>query len=240
MPSDLVEVEVSICAWSALTMRVAASLLACRKTPVGFDLLLLKRNSRNSFRDLVTFPGGALSTDDGQLLHLDKHRIAALRETFEETGLLLLKLGSNLSKQQSLDWRTTSSEDPTAFAKLLNLRAHNHALPTLIFYAHWTTPMGMPTRFNTRFYLAQVTEALEWSHLQVDGTENVEMFWASPKDALARAERGEYQMLPPQICALRELAQSSWDALTIPPVVEHIEPVIVNGKPHFSSLRFKL
>ncbi len=123
----------------------------------------------------LVFPGGSVDAGDHEIiakpeLYTDgegldaaalSFRIAAIRETFEESGILLARpRGSSRlvdAKQAAgieAGHRAALSEGKTTFAKILADTGMVLALDELVAYAHWVTPEGMPKRFDTWFYLA--------------------------------------------------------------------------------------
>jgi 8-oxo-dGTP pyrophosphatase MutT (NUDIX family) len=147
--------------------------------------------------------------------------LAAVRETFEETGILLARRSDgslatpadagSLTAMRSV----VRSGRPQAFRTGLAAAGFTPDLEGLIFCAHWITPLGVATRFDTRFFMSvlppgQVAQA---DPLQ----EHVALRWADPKRALQDAEDGLCQLLPPTRAVLRQVAaaRSVEDALLL-------------------------
>lgn len=140
---------------------------------------------------------------------------AAVRETYEETGLLL-----------AVDERETWAQpsDPAAdraalvggrpLGDLLAERGWQVPAPTLPYVAQWITPQGPPRRFDARFFMAPAPPHDEVRH---DGDELVDAEWIRPSDALARHDDGHWEMMTPTVRMLRQLARfdTSDEALAV-------------------------
>ena len=185
---------------SPSTPRKAATLLVVRDDP--FEVLMMRRSSGATFPSVLVFPGGVVEASDSadewmpRLLGADDldpeergYRVAALRETWEEAGLLLAHEGP--------------AGDDFAEATLDLSRLHH--------FAHWLTPTHLPKRFDTRFYLTTATRDQVASF---DGNETVSVEWIAPQDALDRAERGDRMLVPTRLNLLR-LAESATSAEAI-------------------------
>jgi 8-oxo-dGTP pyrophosphatase MutT (NUDIX family) len=125
-------------------------------------------------------------------------RIAAIRETFEESGILLARpRGSNElveAKQAShieAGHRAALAEQKTTFLDVLVHGGMVLALDELVPYAHWITPEGMPKRFDTWFFLAAAPPEQLGAH---DGRESTESLWLSPREAIAGGESGRFKL----------------------------------------------
>jgi 8-oxo-dGTP pyrophosphatase MutT (NUDIX family) len=175
------------------TPRRAATLLVVRDDP--FEVLMMRRSAGATFPSMLVFPGGVVEPSDasdewmprlsgaeGLEVEERAYRIAALRETWEEAGLLLANDGP------------AAALDDVVFD-----------LSRLHHFAHWLTPTHLPKRFDTRFYLTSATRQHEASF---DGDETVSVEWIAPLDALARAEHGDRILVPTRLNLMR-LAESS-------------------------------
>jgi 8-oxo-dGTP pyrophosphatase MutT (NUDIX family) len=132
------------------------------------------------------------------------HRIAAIRETIEETGLVpALRQRVGADEAAALRARVAGGGD---LAPALAERGLTIDLDALVPFARWC-PRGVTSHriFDTRFYLADLgTGAVE---LAVDATENTRLFWTTARDALARADSGESPVIFPTRRNLERLAQ---------------------------------
>ena len=204
----------------------AASAIILRDGPL--EVLMLRRHENASFvPNAWVFPGGMAEPLDLELAGsaLDAMKITAARETFEETGVWL---GATLEdvnrKRQQLMARQISMRDLLAEAPL--------DLQTLVHTARWITPVGLPKRFDTHFFLAAVSrDVTATAELQ----EAAEVTWIDPTEALARHAAKEMQMVFPTLRSLEALAgfdnaralMESRRGATI----EAVLPVLVNGRP---------
>jgi 8-oxo-dGTP pyrophosphatase MutT (NUDIX family) len=159
----------------------------------------------------LVFPGGAVDPGDHDIAGkpelyaggdgLDAQalgfRIAAIRETFEESGILLAKpRGSNdlvsaaRAAEISAAFRAAPDEGKI-FEKIFSDNGNLLTLDELVPYAHWITPEGMPKRFDTWFFLAAAPPEQVGAH---DGKESTDSIWLSPREALAGGESGRFKL----------------------------------------------
>ena len=187
--------------------RRAASLVLLRDAEGGPQVLLLRRAVRDGdMRSGVwVFPGGVLDAADptlhdcargqdaafSQRMQLScrglDYAIAAVRECFEEVGLLLAH-GPGAALQQAASVRPRLQDGP-AFADWVRQAGLVLAVDELVYLAHWLTPLGMKPRFDTRFFLARAPAGQE---AVADAGEALELAWMTPAQALAAGLR----MLP--------------------------------------------
>jgi 8-oxo-dGTP pyrophosphatase MutT (NUDIX family) len=111
--------------------------------------------------------------------------VAAIRETFEEAGLLLGSLGPG--------WDTASARRAVAEGALFSTLVERLDARALVPWVRWVTPEVSPKRFDARFFLARAPEGQE---ARVDGREATEGLWITPREALRRWEEGEMQLPP--------------------------------------------
>lgn len=178
------------------------------------ELLMVVRARELAFAGgMAVFPGGRVDPSDRLLAaklsqggDIDEiaHRIAAVRETIEETGLVPALRGST-DADTARRVRTRLAETG-ALAPVLDAHGLELDLEALIPFARWC-PRGMVHNriFDTRFYLHDLgTGAVD---LAVDATENTRLFWISAAEALARADRGDLSVIFPTRRNLERLAQ---------------------------------
>lgn len=181
---------------------LAASVIVCRDDP--FEILLLRRNTNSSFvPDAWVFPGGALDDADRAIAAAGAAdpfqaalKVCAIRETLEECGLWL---GDDVGDVAVL--RARLVEDVSALAEQTD--SITAALDRLTLTSHWITPLGVPKRFDTWFYLAKAPAA---GVATVDQRETVEALWITPDTALQRNRDGELSMVFPTIKNIEALA----------------------------------
>jgi len=218
--------------------RDAATLILVRdsdRPSGGIEVLLLQRHARSAFLPGVhVFPGGVVEEVDFapemetlcQGLSFDQARriikdvspperslgffVAAIREAFEEAGILLAHGGGS---QRSIDerqrmrlggYRAKVHVNPSIFVSRLGDEGLKLATDTLFYFAHWITPEVLPIRFDARFFVAVAPSGQEASP---DGKETVEARWISPQDALDENKKGMLSLAPPTFHSLSELAK---------------------------------
>ncbi|WP_180682954.1 NUDIX hydrolase [Tepidicella baoligensis] len=209
--------------------RDAASVVLLRDGAHGLEVLLLRRHQNSGvLGGLYVFPGGKLDvadTDAGWRDALDLPpdilqarlneadtplpkaqglHVAALRELYEEAGVLLALPPPSLEQTQTLHTRLQADEAWPQALRGLNLRGHVSAL---LPWSRWITPRNPPVgtpRFDTRFFLALLPAGQEAAH---DDHEAVESLWLTPRDALQRYWQREIELIPPQLMALAQLAR---------------------------------
>lgn len=181
--------------------RPAATVILVRDVPGSIEVLMVRRPARGFFGGLTVFPGGAVDPVDRSPLADEvvtgsgrdhEYRSAALRELAEETGLALTTEGITLAPDASGSHLFQAFSDTGS-------RLDGEAL-TLV--SRWVTPEEAPSRFDARFYLAQVGATPE---VRIDPHELVDHEWVTPDDALDRLDRDEWQMYLPTIAHLRWL-----------------------------------
>ena len=161
----------------AVTPRPASTVLLLRDGAGGeVEVFMMVRHYEIDFNSgALVFPGGSVDNGDQEIIArpelysggegLDagslSFRIAAIRETFEESGILLARpRGSNSlvepRRAAEIEGRDRAAlcESKTTFLKVLSENEVVLALDELVPYAHWITPEGMPKRFDTWFFLA--------------------------------------------------------------------------------------
>src|SRR5262249_30027020 len=189
----------------------------------GLEVFMVRRHIRSEFvPDAYVFPGGTLKpadieiersgccapADGGPTALGTGFRAAALRECFEEAGVLLARRGETPLAVLSSDAARFASYRDGLNARVLTLEEvaalEGLTLSTdrLLHWAHWITPEAFPIRFDTHFFLAEMPQAQEAAHDQLETTAGV---WISPEDALARFERGDFPIVFATIHQLRDL-----------------------------------
>jgi glyoxylase-like metal-dependent hydrolase (beta-lactamase superfamily II)/8-oxo-dGTP pyrophosphatase MutT (NUDIX family) len=206
------------------TPRPAATLILLRSGPGGLETLMLQRTKDAAFLGgAYVFPGGSLDPGDAaprRLLGLAEARanqrlglasgavayyVAAVRECFEEAGVLLACDANGhpllpARAQQLMQFRNNP------FLELLE--KENLFIPagTLAYYGHWITQPGRSRRFDTRFFVTLAPEGQEGAH---DANETVHHVWINPREALARANRGEIELVHATRQTLTDLGRFS-------------------------------
>jgi 8-oxo-dGTP pyrophosphatase MutT (NUDIX family) len=213
-------------------LRPAATVLAVRDGAKGFEVLMVRRNLHSDFvGGAYVFPGGALEPGDAELsrvvgpedaelsglLGLSEggraYVVAALRELFEEAGLLVAcddageapELDSEAASRLAVARRGLNAGEGT-LSEVLEISGLKLDLRGVAYLAHWVTPTGPPRRFDTRFFVVLAPPGQVALH---DSTETVDSVWLRPHDALSAQARGEYEMIFPTIRTLQSVADFS-------------------------------
>ena len=205
--------------------RNAASLLLLRDAQDGraVEVLMLRRAERDGDMrsGAAVFPGGVLDPRDrhvhahGHFLGPDDaetsvrlglaeggldYLVAAVRETYEEVGLLMADRMPAEAELQG--WRERLQSGEASMAEFCQAHALRLDLGGLAYHSHWLTPPGMPKRFDTRFFVALAPAG---QTAVADYGEALELMWLTPRDALT-PERG-LKLLPVTRRTLQDLAR---------------------------------
>ena len=196
--------------------RPASTILLLRDSAVTKDeieVFMMVRHYEIDFNSgALVFPGGSVDKGDQEIIAdpslyaggdgLDaadlSFRIAAIRETFEESGILLARprgskslVDARRAAEIEAAHRADLCDAKITFLKVLADNGLLLALDELVPYAHWITPEGMPKRFDTWFFLAAAPPAQVGAH---DGRESTDSIWLSPREALAGGESGRFKL----------------------------------------------
>ena len=191
--------------------RPAATVLLLRDSDKGLEVLMTRRATSASFAPgAYVFPGGGIDADDAAA-HALAHRratqsdeqltqaIAAIRESYEELGVLLAR---------HADGRMADASDVAAlqrhrpFVAQCRERGLTLAADEVYLLAHWTTDRDLPRRFEVPFLVARMPED---QTPVADEAEQFEPVWVRPADALARHHAGNFFMIFPTIRTLERL-----------------------------------
>ncbi|HWI80004.1 MAG TPA: NUDIX hydrolase [Ramlibacter sp.] len=228
-------------------VRPAASVVMLRDGQEGLEVFLLKRHGLSEvLGGVYVFPGGKVDPEDAVLdlpAHLDLPpqtlhaalgepeldlleatalHVAALREAFEETGVLYAQ-GAG-ARQAALAWdllRQGRSFDEVLQAMSLRLEASR-----LQPWSRWITPVigaVARKRFDTRFFLAAVPEGQQARHDDHEATESV---WLTPRKALQQYWEGSIALAPPQILSLAHLSRHASIASALAEARRRLPPTI--------------
>lgn len=199
--------------------RLASTILLLRDRPDGLEVFMVVRHHEIDFASgALVFPGGSIEPGD-RLIAADRAlcppidgisddlmalRVGAIRETFEECGLLLARAeGSpDLVGRDAMGLIDVEGgrED---FASALERHRLAPAVDLLAPFAHWVTPTFMPKRFDTHFFVAAAPPDQLAAH---DGHESVDSVWINPAKALEEAKAGRYTIIFPTRLNLQLLA----------------------------------
>ena len=214
--------------------RPAATVLLLRDGAHGLEVLMTRRSLTASFAPgAYVFPGGGIDAADAQA-HMQATRrpsqsdahltqaIAAIRESFEELGVLLA--------------RHTDDGTPATGADVAALDRHQPLLPQcaargltlaaaeVYVLAHWITDRDLPRRFDVPFLAARMPEG---QTPVADEAEQFEPVWVRPADALTRHEAGQFFIIYPTIRTLQRL--------TVHPTVDAVLAACAGERPLWTS-----
>ena len=211
---------------AVLTPRPASTILPLRDSSDGVEVLLVRRNLNSDFvGGAYVFPGGAVDAGDDvfedRVEGLDNrtaserlgltsgglaYYVAALRELYEEAGLLLVTGPAGTTMPADADELARRREDLNArrctFADVLDDLGAVLDLRSVAYLSHWVTPVGPPRRFDTRFFVVEAPSDQVAGH---DEGETVAHRWMRPRDALAAAANGDITMILPTIRNLESI-----------------------------------
>ena len=215
----------------------AILLRPCPETGIkDIEVLLVRRNRQSSFvPGYYVFPGGVLDPEDydpgmerfirgidgrqaGRIMTDMSHPsktlgawVAAIRETFEEVGVLIARKKDGTivtipaqERRRFLNYRTALGKGEIKFSQILEEEGIFLAGDCLHYFSHWITPEPLPLRYDVRFFLA---EAPSDQAVACDGIELTDHIWLRPSAALADYEAGRIGMVLPQIMTLVELSR---------------------------------
>lgn len=241
--------------------RPAATIILARDSAHGIEVFMMKRTTAVTFaKGMHVFPGGGVDSSDHSAdmhalcvgvndarasaeLGVDNgglaYWIAAIRECFEEAGLLIGY--RNASSRISLDasdaqklaaLRLELAENNLSFAQLLSREQLLAATDQLIYYSHWITTPGRPRRYDTRFFIAPAPAEQIAMH---DNSETVAHLWVRPGEALELFKRGELDLMFPTIKTLESLMQFG----RVEDLLNHAraKPQVPATTPHVSTAR---
>ena len=212
-----------------LVPRPAATLILVRDAGGGMEVLMIRRTQSAAFMGGAhVFPGGGVDASDAsaelaahceglddaeasRLLSLERGGLAywnaALRECFEEAGLLLAHDAAgdypDLNEEVFGQWRESVRSGKTTLADLCREHRLRLAAGRMVYFSHWITQPGRPRRYDTRFFVAEAPLAQKPSH---DNRETVDHLWIQPAHALEQHRRGEMQLVFPTIKTLESIA----------------------------------
>ncbi len=212
--------------------RPAATVLLVRDSQDGPEFLLLRRHGRSGFAaGAWVFPGGVVDGGDQELGLVERMDgptpmqwaerlglsdpadavsfvIAAVREAFEETGILLTRVADDATNpgaaREGLHIaRRALLAEAVDLRQVIVTRSLRIMGDRLLYLAHWITPEPEPRRYDTRFFLARVDPDAVCTPHEAEMTESV---WLTARGAVHFFENGSLKMLPPTVHTLRRLA----------------------------------
>ena len=192
------------------------------------ELFMVRRHERSSFGSAYAFPGGTIDEEDSAVHDYCKgvsqrtantrlgvragaldYYSAAIRELFEESGVLLADIESvdeNLGRVR--DGLNSGTDNWLDFVSRNALELH---CDELFYFSHWITPETLPRRYSTRFFIAALPEGQQAEHC---GGELTDSCWTTAHDILIAGRAGDVELHFPTIKTLESIARhKTFDAL---------------------------
>ena len=199
-------------------IRPAATLILARPAAESFEIMMLKRTTKAAFASgMYVFPGGRIDAGDSdpalapyiaeprdnqhaQIAALGEDwlgaYVAAIRETFEEAGILMAKHANGswvtLPSKTIAETRQSLHQGELSMADLCRAYDARLAINEMNFYNRWTTPPGRPRRFDTRFFVGQAPPMALGIE---DGEETTDAVWITPLKALEEHQAGRFDLM---------------------------------------------
>jgi len=197
----------------------SATLILVRQHEAGIEVYLLRRSAASKFMPgTYVFPGGNLEAEDMDSTYWKSHvdlpqdqlarmldgdvdrmlpfAVAAIRETWEEAGLLLAAPMKGFSGPEPV------TKNGTPFTRQIQDGGLGLSISKLGRWHHWITPELMPRRFDTYFFVAPVGQD---QRCRPDNHETVHGTWANPLKALTENDQGTLPLSPPTLVTLHQL-----------------------------------
>ena len=214
--------------------RPAATVTLVRDAPGGFEVLMVQRNHQSVFMPGVqVFPGGGVDkrdfSDDYASLVLDMNDaeasrilgiasggmaywIAAVRESFEEAGMLfacesngeIVTLDGGERASRIHAYRRRVEGDGLTLSAMLREEGLRLPLTQMTYFSHWITPVGAPRRYDTRFFVAVAPPSQK---PVPDNRETISHVWVRPDQALSDHKKGSFSLRTPTIHTLKLFAE---------------------------------
>lgn len=221
----------------------AATLVVFRHRVAGPpELLVVERSASMAFAGgAIVFPGGRIDPDDHAIATAHRHepdegaaRVAAIRETLEESGIAI-----GFAGEPSPEWIAAAQPRLHArepFSALLAEAGLALDLDALVPFARWCPAHREARVFDTRFYLASVRD--DAPDPVVDATENISSFWAGAQEVIDAADAGKVKVIFPtrrnleRLALFGNFAEAEAHALSTP--IEVVTPWMEErgGEPH--------
>jgi 8-oxo-dGTP pyrophosphatase MutT (NUDIX family) len=236
-------------------VRDAATVMLVRDGGDGVEVFMLRRNLQSDFvGGAYVFPGGAVDDHDchenldpvcrgrsdaeaSAQLGIDRGGlafwVAAIRESFEEAGVLLaydssgevIRLDEPTIEARFVEHRHAVDSGDRRLVEVCEAEQLQLAVDRIYYFSHWITPEGAPRRYDTRFFVAAAPEAQEPLH---DDHEVIANLWIRPSDALARHRAGEFDLILPTYRSLQVLERfdQAADVLAAAEAIEHVPAML--------------
>jgi 8-oxo-dGTP pyrophosphatase MutT (NUDIX family) len=238
-----------------LVPRDAATVMLVRDGATGMEVCMLRRNLNSDFvGGAFVFPGGAVDPHDSSAeveaiclgrTDADASRqlgidtgglafwVAAVRECFEEAGVLLavdgngdiVSMADPDTAERFSAWRHKVNNDGTSLVEVCGAEGLRLCMGDIYYFAHWITPVGPTRRYDTRFFVAAAPPEQHPAH---DDRETIASVWINPAEALASHGRKEFDMIFPTIKNLEAIGRfdKAADLLAAAAAIDEVTTVL--------------
>jgi len=203
----------------------SATILLLRGDHAALEVFMVVRHHQIDFASgALVFPGGKLDPQDedtalaahcdgaSQIPAMRAIQVAAIREAYEECGVLLARAsgeealipGARLATLEP--FRDQIHKGKISFRDFLDRHQLRLACDQLVPFAHWITPEMMPKRFDTHFFIAEAPPDQVALH---DGHESVDSVWITPADAIEGAASRRYTVIFPTLRQVEKLGRAA-------------------------------
>ncbi len=211
----------------------AATIVLIRDIDDHFELFLQQRHRSTDFGSVYVFPGGKVNINDtlyekdytisgltadeaNKKLNIESdgidYWIAAVRECFEEAGLLLayddkgdqVEFSDNVTNKRFQTYREKINAKELEFYQMCQKEHLTLSLDEIHPCGHWITPVGSPYRYDTRFFIARAPKKQKGHH---DNHEAVKSMWLTPQEAVDGYYQRKLPMILPTIDTIETLTQ---------------------------------
>lgn len=228
--------------------RPSATVVLARASAADPELFMVRRHSASAFGEAFAFPGGVLEPADAKVhrwcsglddetaskrLGVPGHGLdyysAAIRELFEESGVLLADIDTLEDDMiAARDALNDAADEWDAFVSRNALRLD---CGSLHYFSHWITPPNQPKRYSTRFFLAELPPGQAATHC---GGELTDSCWITAHEALVAGRQGDIKLHFPTIKTLESIARhrsladlTGWARACVEWGVTTMQPVII-------------
>ena len=203
----------------------ASTVVLAREGDGAMEVLLLKRHRSAGFvPGAYVFPGGRTDAADADARLAANATVpergnvtaeywfGAIREVFEETGVLLAQDKNGewapdaASDEEMESWRLKLMADQAHLLDVLSAKGLRVVFDDVVYFAQWITPVPEPRRYDTRFFIAAMPPNRS---IRFDEREMVDAVWLTPDAALDRFQRGKLPMVFPTVKTLQDLSSFS-------------------------------
>src|SRR5436190_22899404 len=255
-----------------VAVRDAATVMLVRDGADGngpLEVFMVRRNLNSDFvGGAYVFPGGAVDEADrhahlesvcegrsddqaSAMLGVDSgglaYWVAAIRESFEEAGVLLayrddgevVSLADPEGERRFSEHRHAVDTGAQRLIEICEMERLRLAVDKMHYFSHWITPEGAPRRYDTRFFVTAAPPEQVPLH---DDRETIAHVWIAPEDALERCRRGEFEMIFPTISNLEAIARfpKSADLLAAAAAIEDVPTILPRIAPDGEGVRILL